>query len=61
MPATYQSIDDLATARRRAEDAHDRHEREVGYPDPDWPGWYAQNTFGEQSGPSDQAGAGTTT
>ena len=61
LPATYKSADDLAAALRRAEEAHGRHEQEIGHPDPDWPAWYAQYMIDEQSGPSDQAGAETTT
>ena len=33
MPATYNSAVDLAGALRRAEDAHGRHEKELGHPD----------------------------
>ena len=61
MPATYESPDDLAAALRRAADADGRHEQAMGHPDPDWPDWYAQNMIDEQSGPSDQTGARTTT
>jgi hypothetical protein len=25
----------------RAADAHGQYEKEIGYEDPDWPGWYA--------------------
>jgi muconolactone delta-isomerase len=39
--ASYDSPGDLAAALRRAEDAHGRHEKEIGHPDPDWPDWYA--------------------
>ena len=61
MPATYGSADDLAAALRRAEEAHGRHEQEIGHPDPDWPDWYAQYMIDEQSGPSEKAGAGAST
>jgi hypothetical protein len=61
MPATYGSTDDLAAALRRAADAHGRHELEIGHPDPDWPDWYAQYMIDEQSGPSENAGAGAST
>jgi hypothetical protein len=61
MPATYASGADLAAALRRAEEAHGRHEKELGHADPDWPDWYAQYMVDEQSGPSGQVspGAGT--
>jgi hypothetical protein len=40
---------------RRAEAAHGQHEQQLGRPDPDWPSWYAQYMFDEQSGRLDQA------
>lgn len=55
MQATYGSVADLAAALRRAEAAHGRHEAQLGHPDPDWPGWYAQYMFDEQTGHLDQA------
>ena len=55
MPTTYDSVTDLADALRRAEDAHGRHEKELGHPDPDWPDWYAQYMVDEQSGRSGQS------
>jgi hypothetical protein len=55
MPATYASSADLAAALRRAEEAHGRHEKELGHADPDWPDWYAQYMVDEQSGPDGQA------
>jgi len=61
MPATYDSATDLAAALRRAENAHGRHEQEIGHPDPDWPDWYAQYMVDEQSGLSGQAGPGAST
>ena len=59
MPATYASVADLAAALRRAEEAHGRHEKELGHADPDWPDWYAQYMVDEQAGRSgtDSAGA----
>jgi hypothetical protein len=57
MPTTYDSAIDLAAALRRAEEAHGRHEEEIGHPDPDWPDWYAQHMVDEQSGMSGQAGS----
>jgi hypothetical protein len=59
MPVTYDSAVDLAAALRRAEEAHGRHEAEIGRPDPDWPGWYAQFMVDEQSGPQATPGAST--
>jgi len=61
MSATYESTHDLAAALRRAADAHGHHEQAIGHPGPDWPDWYAQHMIDEQSGPSDQTAAGTTT
>ena len=58
MSATYDSAIDLAAALRRAEDAHGRHEKEIGHPDADWPDWYAQYMVDEQSGLPGQAGPG---
>ncbi|MGD0313127.1 MAG: hypothetical protein ABSC90_11755 [Acidimicrobiales bacterium] len=49
MSTTYESVTDLAAALRRAEDAHGRHEKEIGHPDPDWPDWYAQFMVQEKS------------
>jgi hypothetical protein len=54
MPATYDSAIDLAGALRRAAEAHGRHEKEIGHPDPDWPDWYALYMVDEQSRPSVQ-------
>jgi hypothetical protein len=59
MPVTYGSTPDLAAALRRAEEAHGLHEKEIGHEDPDWPDWYAQFMVDEQSRPSGQASAGT--
>jgi hypothetical protein len=58
MSATYASGADLAAALRRAEDAHGRHEKELGHADPDWPDWYAHSMIDEQSGLSGQSGPG---
>ena len=58
MPATYDSASDLAAALSRAEAAHGLHEKELGHPDPDWPGWYAQYMLDEQSGSPAQASRG---
>ena len=48
MPAMYRSAAELTAALRRAEEAHGRHEAEIGHPDPDWPEWYAQYMVDEQ-------------
>ena len=61
MPATYDSAPDLAAALRRAEEAHGRHEKEIGHADPDWPDWYAQYMLDEQGRPSGEGGPGTST
>lgn len=55
MSVTYDSVADLAEALRRAEAAHGRYEQELGHPDPDWPGWYAQHMMREQAGEADPA------
>jgi hypothetical protein len=55
MPATYDSVADLAPALRRAAEAHGRHEAEIGHADPDWPDWYAQYMVDEPTGLSGQA------
>jgi murein tripeptide amidase MpaA len=49
MGTTYESVDDLAQALRRAEAAHGKHEEEFG-PDPDWPAWYALYMVRERAG-----------
>ena len=41
MATTYESVEDLAHALRRAEEAHGKHEQRTGQADPDWPDWYA--------------------
>ena len=41
MATTYESVDDLAEALRRAAAAHGKHEERTGQSDPDWPDWYA--------------------
>lgn len=55
MPATYDSAAALAAALRRAEEAHGRHEEEIGHPDPDWPDWYARYMEQEQADNPSQA------
>ena len=50
MQVTYDSAGELAQALRRAEAAHGQYEAQLGHPDPDWPSWYAQYMFDEQTG-----------
>lgn len=42
MALTYDSVDDLEQALRRAAAAHGVHEEETGEADAEWPVWYAQ-------------------
>jgi hypothetical protein len=57
MQASYDSVDELAAALRRAEAAHGRYEKETG-PDPDWPAWYAQYMVDEQAEGAAATGSG---
>ena len=50
MTTTYDSVDDLAAALRRAAEAHHRHEKRTGEADPDWPDWYAHYMVRERAG-----------
>ena len=47
---TFASVNDLASALRRAEAAHGEHEKRIGKADPNWPDWYAAYMVAEQSG-----------
>jgi len=47
--ATFTSSE-LASALRRAEAAHARHEAEIGRRDEGWPEWYAEHMIEEQTG-----------
>ena len=47
---TFASVNDLASAMRRASAAHGEHEKRIGAADPDWPDWYAAYMVAEQSG-----------
>jgi len=47
---TYASVNDVASALRRAAAAHGEHEKRIGEADPDWPDWYAEYMVREQSG-----------
>jgi hypothetical protein len=39
MATTYESVEDLADALRRASAAHGEHEERTGQADPNWPDW----------------------
>jgi catechol 2,3-dioxygenase-like lactoylglutathione lyase family enzyme len=47
---TFASANDLASALRRAEAAHGRHEKRTGQRDENWPDWYAAYMVAEQAG-----------
>lgn len=47
---TYSSVNDLASALRRAEAAHGEHEQRTGEADENWPDWYAEFLVSEQAG-----------
>ena len=47
---TFASANDLASAFRRAEQAHGAHEKFLGHRDEEWPEWYAAYMVAEQSG-----------
>jgi len=48
---TFASVNDLASAFRRAEAAHGEHEKRMGgQRDEHWPDWYAQYMAAEQAG-----------
>jgi catechol 2,3-dioxygenase-like lactoylglutathione lyase family enzyme len=51
-PATtsFASANDLASALRRAEAAHGKHEKRTGQRDENWPDWYATYMAAEQAG-----------
>jgi len=50
MTTTYESVDDLAAALRRAAEAHGKHEERTGREDPNWPDWYALYMVRERGG-----------
>ena len=50
MATTYESVDDLAAALRRAAEAHGEHEERTGEEDPNWPDWYALYMVRERGG-----------
>jgi len=47
---SFASVNDLASALRRAAAAHGEHEQRTGREDPDWPDWYAEYMVKEQAG-----------
>ena len=47
---TFASVNDLASAFRRAEAAHGEHEKRTGQRDANWPDWYAAYMMAEQAG-----------
>ena len=47
---TFGSVNDLASALRRAAAAHGQHEKRTGQADPNWPQWYAEYIASEQAG-----------
>lgn len=49
MSTTYESVEQLTEALKRAAAAHGQHEEQIGHPDPDWPSWYAQFMVDEQA------------
>ena len=46
----FASVNDLASALRRAEAAHGQHEKRTGQHDANWPEWYAAYMVAEQTG-----------
>jgi catechol 2,3-dioxygenase-like lactoylglutathione lyase family enzyme len=47
---SFGSASDLASALRRAAEAHGQHEKRIGHADPGWPDWYAEYMVREQAG-----------
>ena len=50
MATSYESVEDLADALRRAAAAHGEHEQRTGEADPSWPDWYALYMVRERAG-----------
>ena len=47
---SFGSVNELASAFRRAEAAHGEHEKRTGQRDANWPAWYAEYMAAEQAG-----------
>ena len=47
---SFASVNDLASALRRAAAAHGEHEKRIGAADANWPEWYAEYMVREQAG-----------
>jgi catechol 2,3-dioxygenase-like lactoylglutathione lyase family enzyme len=47
---TFASVQDLASALRRASAAHGEHEKRIGKADANWPDWYAAYMVAEHGG-----------
>jgi predicted enzyme related to lactoylglutathione lyase len=47
---SFTSVNDLASAMRRASAAHGEHEKRTGEADANWPDWYAAYMVAEQTG-----------
>ena len=47
---TFASVQDVASALRRAAQAHGEHEKRIGAADTNWPDWYAAYMVAEQAG-----------
>jgi hypothetical protein len=50
MATSYDSVEDLAEALRRAAAAHGEHEQRTGREDANWPDWYALYMVRERAG-----------
>ncbi len=50
MATSYESVEDLAEALRRAAAAHGEHEKRTGQEDANWPDWYALYMVRERAG-----------
>jgi hypothetical protein len=50
MATTFDSVNELADALRRAAAAHGEHEKRTGEEDANWPDWYAEYMVREQAG-----------
>ncbi len=50
MTTSFESVQDLAEALRRAAAAHGEHEKRTGEEDSNWPDWYALYMVRERAG-----------